>query len=349
MDVWEFVIKPSIYISSLCYSILRIEPWDTCTYSCLYCYARWYRGPHGRPRPKPWVPKAFEKIAKSIKAYPRPYFRLATLSEPFQRPWKGLFEILEIAIKYEIPLVINTKSHIPWNDLFNYLLKLADKRLVLVQVTVGFLESAGKLEPFAPSPWRRLDLIEKLSEHSVPVVARVQPLVPGLEREQERVAEESLRRGALGIIVESLREAKENVETLYKILKIENKYEWEPYDVQGKLIHPALKWRQERFFAFKSLANSYGREASDCKDVCSFKGPYGDCCLTHLAFESSRRPTLRDLMALGVERVRELYLFGEKLEELGKLARPFKQHEKLLMRAYERRKEICPLATLGRV
>ncbi|UXD22162.1 hypothetical protein IPA_02225 [Ignicoccus pacificus DSM 13166] len=344
MEIWEFVIKPSIYISSLCYSILRIEPWDTCSYSCLYCYARWYRGPHGFPKPKPWIPKLFERIVREIKVYPKPFFRLATLSEPFQRPWRGLFEIFETAERYEVPLVVNTKSDVRWNDLFNWLLRLADKRLLLVQVTVGFLESSSLLEPRTPSPWRRLELIERLREHGVPVVARVQPLIPGLEEEQVRVAREALERGALGIITESLRESEEGINIIYKVLGVKRSGKWEPYDIKGRLIHPSLRWRLERHFAFKSLARSYGKEHADCKDVCEFRGELKDCCLTHLAFESTKRPTLRDLLALGRERACEKYLCGDRLRELGKLARPFRMHEKLLLRAFEKRKELCPLA-----
>ena len=107
-----------------------------------------------------------------------------------------------------------------------------------------------------------------------------------------------------------------------------------------------MKWELKRHFAFKSLARRYGREHADCKDVCEFKGPNKDCCLTYLAFESSKRPTLRDLIALG-QRACELYLCGEKLEELGKLTRAFGMHEKLLFRAYGKRRDICYLAQLG--
>ena len=344
MEAWEFVIKPSIYISSLCYSVLRIEPWNSCFYSCLYCYAKWYRGPPLRPRPKPWVPRLFEKLVKEITVYPKPFFRLSTLSEPFQRPWRGLLEIMEVAKRYEVPLVVNTKSDVRWPDLFDALLSLADRGLLLVQVSLGFLDSAKLLEPMAPNPWKRLELIERLKEHSVPVVVRVQPLVPGLEEEQLRAAKEALERGALGVITESIRETKDGINVIYKVLGMEPPNVWERYDAKGALYHPSLRWRLERHFAFKSLATSRGVEHADCKDVCEFKGPLKDCCLTHLAFESSKRPTLRDLIVLGREKVCEEYLCGDKLKSLGKaLSRALAQHEKILFRAYEKRRELCPL------
>ena len=40
----DLVINVSNHISSLCYSVLRFEPYRECEYKCLYCYARWYRG-----------------------------------------------------------------------------------------------------------------------------------------------------------------------------------------------------------------------------------------------------------------------------------------------------------------
>ncbi|HID41649.1 MAG TPA: radical SAM protein, partial [Pyrodictium sp.] len=36
----ELGIKPSSYISSLCYSVLRLEPFTGCSFGCTYCYAR---------------------------------------------------------------------------------------------------------------------------------------------------------------------------------------------------------------------------------------------------------------------------------------------------------------------
>ena len=76
----DLVINVSNHISSLCYSVLRFEPYGECEYKCLYCYARWYRG--GRVSSF----RAFLKLARRVnemKLKPIPV-RLSTLVEPFQ-------------------------------------------------------------------------------------------------------------------------------------------------------------------------------------------------------------------------------------------------------------------------
>ena len=127
------VIGPSPYISTLCYSVLKIEPYDFCSLNCIYCYADWYSRKTRR------IIREFEKIAKklkkrNLKTIP---FRLSTLTEPFQpieQAKKLSLKILKISLKYSIPLIINTKSTIvmedPWRS---EILKLYDKSLVILR------------------------------------------------------------------------------------------------------------------------------------------------------------------------------------------------------------------------
>lgn len=142
--------------------------------------------------------------------------------------------------------MLNTRGDLAWDpEVFALLLSLADHRLVLVQVTAGLPEgAAGLLEPGAPPPGRRLDALEALAEHSVPVVARVQPLVPGLEEGQLRVTEEALERGAQGLIAEPLRETCRGLEAVYRLpgLGVPDAG-WEPYRLAEEpgrepLLHP---------------------------------------------------------------------------------------------------------------
>lgn len=119
-----------------------------------------------------------------------------------------------------------------------------------MQVTAGLPEgAAGLLEPGAPPPGRRLDALEALAEHSVPVVARVQPLVPGLEEGQLRVTEEALERGAQGLIAEPLRETCRGLEAVYRLLGLGvPDAGWEPYRLAEEpgrepLLHPGPGWR----------------------------------------------------------------------------------------------------------
>jgi len=310
----EVGIKPSSYISSLCYSVLRLEPFTSCSFGCAYCYARWYRGA-GPPRVKHWLPRVFEKIARSLEGLPRPVFRLATLSDPLQ-PRGGMAAgavkaLLRAALRHQVPLVLNTRGDPAWDpEVFALLLSLAEHRLVLVQVTIGLPEgAAGLLEPGSPPPSRRLDALEALAEHGVPVVARTQPLVPGLEEEQLRVAEEALERGAWGLIAEPLRETRRGLEAVYRLLGLGvPDAGWEPYQLAEEpgrepLLHPGPGWRGRVHRALDALAQRYGAVYAPCKDtalpwLARWYRPGRGCCLEWLAAGEPVlvRPTLHEYL-----------------------------------------------------
>ena len=61
----ELFINVSSIISPLCYSIMKIEPYTSCSFNCAYCYARWYRE-QGKPEPKHDVLRDFLRVARII-------------------------------------------------------------------------------------------------------------------------------------------------------------------------------------------------------------------------------------------------------------------------------------------
>ena len=310
----EYVIKPSNYISSLCYSVFRLEPFTTCSYGCAYCYAQWYRGPHGVPREKPWVPRGFERIARRLpRGLPKPFFRLATLSDPFQ-PVRGgvsalVKRILRIAHRYEVPLVVNTKGLVARDEEALWLLVgLADRGLLVLQYTIGFGDSvASLLEPMAPRPSERLYEARMLARQGVPVIARVQPLVPGLEQEHYRVAIRALGSGARGLIGEPLRETRTGLARLYKLLASSEEPPscWEPYQLgeepgREPLLHPCPEWRKRVNHALEAIAAQHGAVYASCKDslltLHKWYRPGKTCCLEWLGLreEPLLRPTLHE-------------------------------------------------------
>ena len=109
--MFNIVINMSNISSSYCYSLIRVEPYTSCSYGCVYCYARWYRE-NGKPKPYFKVLNQFKSLAKKIKLAglkPIPA-RLSTFSDPFQPDearFKLSLKILRLALKYQYPVVVN--------------------------------------------------------------------------------------------------------------------------------------------------------------------------------------------------------------------------------------------------
>jgi DNA repair photolyase len=390
----EYAIKPSSYVSGLCYSLLRGEPWTRCEFGCVYCYARWYRGPHGVPGAKPWWRRLWRRLLRAASgAWPAPWFRFSTLSEPLQPVGGGeppglvVWALLEAA-RAGVGVVLNTRSALAAHPaVLGVLQSLAERGLVVVQVSLSPLGVERLLEPGAPSVWERLDALEALVDHGVPVVARVQPAIPGLEERLLAAAVEALERGAAALVSEALRETREGLERLYRLLGLDpwGLVGWEPYElgrVEGRegLLHPAAWWRERLHRRLGLLAARYGAGYAPCKDGLLWDyalpgwepGPWGDCCFyTRLGGAAGRgrvpllRPTLHEYTWLtarlgrrpGWEEFMEWcqgrlagwgYRCGWMLEELpGWLRRPLRLHENMMRRLVERPGKLAAL--LGRL
>ena len=107
----KLAINVSSIISSLCYSIFRLEPYTTCTYNCRHCYGRWYRSVNTtNPTPQYDIVREFAKLARRLKKLKLGTipFRMSTLIEPFQflgREFKLSPKIMKIAFENKIPLI----------------------------------------------------------------------------------------------------------------------------------------------------------------------------------------------------------------------------------------------------
>ncbi len=355
----------------------------------MYCYARWYRGSPGAPRVKHGWLRFVEKLfRKASKVEPRPWFRLSTLSDPLQEKRKGVLfgatlKTLQLAGKYGVPIVLNTRSTAIANpEVLGLLGSLADRGLILVQVTLTPPGFDKLVEPRSPTVYLRLEALKQLSKHNIPVAARIQPLLPGLEEWSLRLAEDALARGAWALIGESLRETWRGLTALYKMVGLNhNSFRWEPYQLREEpgrepLYHPHRDWRDAMHMSLRSLAQLYLKHYSPCKDgwlyiyATSWR-PGRDSCGLWLAGTTEKgespllyRPTLHEyvyyLHILGGkggwegfvewcqnELINRGYICGRHLEKLPSwLRKPLKLHERRLRKLVERNEWIKILGTV---
>lgn len=101
--------------------------------------------------------------------------------QPFEAKLRLTRACLEVCLEYRNPVSVISKSALVERDidLFQQLAAEADCH---VSVSLAFIdaEAARAVEPWAPSPERRLKVIEAMAKAGVPVGIMVAPIIPGL-------------------------------------------------------------------------------------------------------------------------------------------------------------------------
>jgi len=186
-----------------------INPYQGCEHGCVYCYAR---PTHAYLDLSPGLdfetklfakPDAARRLRDELgrRGYRCEPIALGANTDPYQpieREWKITRSVLEVLAECDHPLTITTKGVLIERDL-ELLASMAAKGLVRVFVSIAMLdrELARKLDPRAPAPQRRLQMIKSLHAAGVPVGVNVAPVIPQLtDRDLEAVLEAAAAAGA---------------------------------------------------------------------------------------------------------------------------------------------------------
>ena len=307
----ELVIGVGNIVSPLCYSVIRLEPFSRCSFSCRYCYARWYWSELS-VKPRFECVKAFESLVKAIskvgtKALPA---RLATLSEPFQGAEEELkisLKLLKLCLKYSYPVIINTKSLLltkePWLKVIRC---LCDEGLVVIQVSIPSLNEdlVKYLEPNTPTVKDRLIMLKRLSDVCDALVVRLSPYIPRLSTYPSinELVSKLKEAGVKHVIAESLRiESREvmNYLRLFKEFNVGfNESDLEPYSlVSDSLLRFKLELRIREYVELAEALRREGITFATCKEGLFEIHTAPNCCGIHLIrYEGiGLRPTLKEV------------------------------------------------------
>ncbi len=169
-----------------------LNPYRGCEHGCIYCFAR---PTHAYLGLSPGLdfetkliarPDAPEVLARELRAgkYRVAPLAIGTNTDPYQpieRDRGIMRRCLEVLQAFNHPVAIVTKGALIERDL-DILAGMAERGLVRVGVSVTSLDAdlSRKMEPRAPSPKRRLQMIERLTGAGVPVRVMAAPLVPAL-------------------------------------------------------------------------------------------------------------------------------------------------------------------------
>ncbi len=157
---------------------MSLNPYTGCPHGCIYCYASSYIPRFQECRPKVDLLRRLEK--ESAKIEPDTLVAMSNSSDPYP-PMEKEFRLsrgcLKILKRRDCRVQVVTKSDLVAEDAD----LLAGMRAT-VAVTVTTLKDAicRKLEPGAALPGKRLDAMTILADWGVPVSARIDPIIPGI-------------------------------------------------------------------------------------------------------------------------------------------------------------------------
>ncbi|ADM27683.1 Radical SAM domain protein [Ignisphaera aggregans DSM 17230] len=163
-----------------------LHPYTGCSHFCLYCYATSYIGR------KPSVPKKnfIENLEKDLRQIVKgAVVELSSSSDPYP-PIEMQLELtrktLEVLGRNGFRILITTKSDIVARDI-DILLRYPSA--VMITITTLDQGVAKVLEPGAPPPDRRMEAVRKLSRAGIPVGIRIDPVIPMINDDPEKLRE----------------------------------------------------------------------------------------------------------------------------------------------------------------
>ena len=186
-----------------------INPYRGCEHGCIYCFAR---PTHAYLNLSPGLdfetrliarPGIAEVLERELR---RPSYKVAPVAigtntdpyQPIERDHGIMRQILQVLSDFRHPVWLTTRGTTIERDI-DLISTMAAQQLAVAAVSVTTLDEglARKMEPRAPSPKRRLEIIRRLSQAGVPVRIQVSPLIPGLtDHELEAVMEAGRDAGA---------------------------------------------------------------------------------------------------------------------------------------------------------
>ena len=173
-----------------------INPYRGCQFACNYCDAvtekylvhKDYKDFSRIIYVKKNAPEVIEKEVKKVKPDVVAMSGVTDPYQPAEKKYELTRKILEILAEHEFPVHIITKSDLVLRDI-DLLREIARQTWCSVSLTIITFnkELLPYLEPFAPSPERRLEAVERLNEAGIQAGVDFTPIVPYLLDNEENI------------------------------------------------------------------------------------------------------------------------------------------------------------------
>ncbi|MCI4396434.1 MAG: radical SAM protein [Thermoprotei archaeon] len=185
-----------------------LNPYTGCSFACLYCYSKSYIGKRKSHPKKDFLRLLYRAIPKLDNRLP---VNIGTSSDPYppeEEDYELTREAIKALIKSDFRVLITTKG----GKLLERDIEIMLKGRVAVTPTVTTMNAsiAKRIEPGAPEPSERITTMKKLSIAGLPVGARVDPIIPGINDDEQELRElvRALAEAGAKMIVTSTYKAK---------------------------------------------------------------------------------------------------------------------------------------------
>jgi DNA repair photolyase len=202
---------------------LTFNPYTGCDHACTYCYASSYIPEFQNCRPKKNVLKRLRSEAAKLKGE---LLSISNSSDPYPslEDQTGLMRsCLQILSHYDCKVQIITKSDLVVRDI-DLLTKI--RSMVSVTVTTDDDNVGRLIEPYAPPPSARLESIRMLIEKGVPTSVRIDPIIPHMNDNPEKLVKKLASIGVSHITSSTYKVRRDNWQRLrMKMPKLAEKLE----------------------------------------------------------------------------------------------------------------------------
>jgi DNA repair photolyase len=173
-----------------------VNPYRGCQHACAYCYARpsheYLDLGAGTDFDTKIVVKR-DAAALLREAFDKPSWQgelvmfsgVTDCYQPVERDLELTRRCLEVCLEYRNPVSVISKSALIERDL-DLFRALTDEARFALSVSLAFSDNATAraIEPWAPSPDRRFQLIETFAAAGIPVGVMCAPIIPGINDSQ---------------------------------------------------------------------------------------------------------------------------------------------------------------------
>jgi len=168
------------------------DPYTNCGLNCVYCDScavKYDRSPSTPVYIKTNAPQILSKELTLLQR--KGVLRMGIWSDPYQpaeKKYRITEQILEVLKEHEFPFAIGTKSDLILRDL-ELISEASKKSHCCVALSLSTLDEklAKLVEPNAPSPKRRLEVIRKLSESGISTGVWLAPIFPNITDDEEDI------------------------------------------------------------------------------------------------------------------------------------------------------------------